>query len=224
MRPPDGWNMVVTIRQGCFRRMLRELSRLGTARPTDFHNVLLLHAEDPTAALEILHARLESEPGVRECIGHVAPVAANFTFQSPEDLEERTRQTLEPWLPHLAGKTLLARPRLPSCGARRCGTGSGDPHALEADSRTFRPRGSGAHQTGSSAIAAEHVAPARPGGIPAQATAVSPAPRSRRRHVPLNQGRVACARTLPGDRRTREAAADEHPHRAPPPSSARLRA
>jgi tRNA(Ser,Leu) C12 N-acetylase TAN1 len=109
VRLPEGWNMVVTVREECFRSMRRVLGRLGTVGTTDFFNVLVLRTEDPTVALETLRAWIETEPGARGCIGHVAPVATTFTFQSAEEFEEEVRRALEPRLAQLAGKTFHVR-------------------------------------------------------------------------------------------------------------------
>jgi tRNA(Ser,Leu) C12 N-acetylase TAN1 len=103
------WNVVVSTREGRFEQAQAFLSHLGTVRKTDFFNVLTLEVEEPARFLEEIHAALELDPRPAEWLGRVVPLERQFTFQSPEEFEQKAREAVLPWLPELAGRSFHVR-------------------------------------------------------------------------------------------------------------------
>jgi tRNA(Ser,Leu) C12 N-acetylase TAN1 len=97
------WNVVVTVHEGGFTKACRLLEQFGPVRKTDFFNILVLHADEPLKAMELLHARLGEEPAIASWIARFMPLARTFTFQSVQQFEARARETVSDWLPRLAG-------------------------------------------------------------------------------------------------------------------------
>ncbi len=102
------WNVVITVREE-YKRARKLLQAFGEIERTGFFNVLVLKVNDVEYFMDSLRARIADEPALLDCLGHVMPVSATFTFQSPAEFETKARETVEPWLELLAGKSFHVR-------------------------------------------------------------------------------------------------------------------
>ncbi|NIP74093.1 MAG: hypothetical protein GWO16_14220 [Gammaproteobacteria bacterium] len=105
----EDWNVVVTTVERGFKHARSLLMPFGTVHKTDFYNVLVLKVPDPAAFAEQLREASEQDPSALECIARAVPATATFTFQSPEEFEQKARRAVEPWIPALAGKGFHVR-------------------------------------------------------------------------------------------------------------------
>lgn len=103
------WNVLVTVNAGGWKAALRLLRPLGRVAKTQFYNVLLLHADDPRAFLDVLRELAARDPGAVACLARVAPVETTFTFSSAEEFEVRARGAVAGYAPALAGKSFHVR-------------------------------------------------------------------------------------------------------------------
>jgi tRNA(Ser,Leu) C12 N-acetylase TAN1 len=103
------WNVIISIRDGCYRDTRQSLKALGAVERTGFYNVLALTVDDVPAFLEALRAQLEADAGLRRCLARVIPVTHSFTFQSPQEFEARARETVETFVDALGGKRFYVR-------------------------------------------------------------------------------------------------------------------
>jgi len=100
------WNMVVTLRpgdQGEVRQALNDIGQVGT---TAFADVLLLRAERPLQALQMLQVWGRINPTLCGRIERIVPVSQSFDFDDCAEFERRATATLRGWLPSLAGQCL----------------------------------------------------------------------------------------------------------------------
>ena len=103
------WNVVVTIFQEGFRRVLRALEKLGPAVRSPYHNVVMMKVDDPIALLEAVEKITEDDPALYDAISRVAPAAQIFDFQSEEEFVEKANSIIREWLPRLAGRSFHVR-------------------------------------------------------------------------------------------------------------------
>ncbi len=103
------WNVIVTVREGGYRRVRKLLREFGAVSPSGFLNLLVMRVDDPKQLLEALTARATREPDDLAYLGRVAPIRSTFTFQSPEEFEARAREAALAFLPELAGKAFHVR-------------------------------------------------------------------------------------------------------------------
>lgn len=103
------WNLVVSVRDGAFVHACRFLEQFGTVEKSCFYNVLVMKAEDPRGALERIHEQISDIPEIPSWIARIVPVTRTFTFQNPEEFEERARETVAEWLSVLAGASFHVR-------------------------------------------------------------------------------------------------------------------
>jgi hypothetical protein len=112
------WNVVVSVREGCFnivRKLLREYGLVGS---TGFSNVLVMQVEDPKRLLAVLSERASEQPEILGVLGRVLPVRSAFTFQSPEDFVGKSKEATLALVSELAGKSFYVRMhRMASRGA-----------------------------------------------------------------------------------------------------------
>jgi hypothetical protein len=108
MERPD-WNVVVTVYEGRYEAASRLLERFAELSETDYFNVFALHAEDPIELLEALESAAGKDPAVRASLSRVMPVTATFSFQTPQEFEQRARDTAALWLPNLVGQCFHVR-------------------------------------------------------------------------------------------------------------------
>ncbi len=79
---PD-WNVLVTVRQGGWRRVRRLLREFGEVASSGFPNVLLMYVPDARQLLEALCQQAERQPQVFDCLGRVIPVVVNCNRSRP---------------------------------------------------------------------------------------------------------------------------------------------
>lgn len=103
------WNVVATVQDGRYQEGVRLLQRLGQVQRTDYYNLLVLRAEDGKELLDDLLEEGGRDPHCLESLASVVPVFQRFSFQSPEEFEERARQAVSEWLPQLWGKSFHLR-------------------------------------------------------------------------------------------------------------------
>lgn len=103
------WNVVVTIFEQSFRRVVHALCRLGTVERTRFHNVLLVKADDAKAFLNEVEELTRNDPQLYDSISRVAPAAHCFEFESPEEFDEKADAIVAQWAQRLTGQTFHVR-------------------------------------------------------------------------------------------------------------------
>jgi len=103
------WNVVITVFQEGFRRVLRALEKLGPADRSPYHNVVVMKVDDPTALLEAIEKITEENPALYDAISRVAPASQNFDFLSEEEFVEKANSIIREWLPRLAGRSFHVR-------------------------------------------------------------------------------------------------------------------
>lgn len=103
------WNVVATVKDGRYQEGIRLLQRFGQVARTDYFNLLVLQAEDGRQLLDDLLEEGGRDPDCLQVLASVVPVFRRFTFQAPEDFEEKARQAVSEWLPQLWGKSFHLR-------------------------------------------------------------------------------------------------------------------
>jgi len=103
------WNVVVSIYQEGFRRVVRALRDLGSVERTKYHNLLVVAAEDPLVLLERIEQRTRADPALYDAISRVAPATYCFAFHSAGEFEAKARAAVLEWLPQLGGRAFHVR-------------------------------------------------------------------------------------------------------------------
>jgi tRNA(Ser,Leu) C12 N-acetylase TAN1 len=103
------WNVVVSLREGCYRQARKALRRFGALRHTGFYNVLALKVDSVPEFLENLRQEVGADPILRQCLARVIPVTRAFVFQSPQEFETRARETAGEFIGALGGKGFYVR-------------------------------------------------------------------------------------------------------------------
>jgi tRNA(Ser,Leu) C12 N-acetylase TAN1 len=103
------WNVVATTRERHFGRAVQLLKQMGTLEKTHFYDVVVLKVDNVGKFLDRLHARLAEEPEIGEWLGHVAPCTDSFTFQSPQEFDEKGAEVVQKFVPQLASKRFHVR-------------------------------------------------------------------------------------------------------------------
>lgn len=103
------WNVVATARESRFPQAIQLLKPFGRIERTHYYDVLVMQVADPRDFLKQVHARLEEDPALAECIGHVSPCTETFTLQSPESFEAAVREIALGYVPDLAYKWFHVR-------------------------------------------------------------------------------------------------------------------
>ncbi len=103
------WNVVVTVREDGYNRARCLLGRFGPVDRTDFFNILVMRVADPRLFMEELREKATPESEGAAALARVLPVDQTFTFQSPEEFDEKARLAVCAWLPTLAGKSFHLR-------------------------------------------------------------------------------------------------------------------
>lgn len=103
------WNVVATVQEARYQEALKLLQRFGQVGRTDYFNLLVLRAEDCRQILEELRGEGERDPLSLKPLASVIPVFERFTFQNPEEFEEKARQAVSLWLSRLYGKSFHLR-------------------------------------------------------------------------------------------------------------------
>jgi tRNA(Ser,Leu) C12 N-acetylase TAN1 len=103
------WNVVVTIYQDGFRRVMHALRDLGTLERTRYHNVLVAKADHPLMFLERVEEKTRRDPQLYDSISRVAPAMCCFIFRSREEFDNQAKSVIVEWAPKLKGRTFHVR-------------------------------------------------------------------------------------------------------------------
>lgn len=103
------WNVVVSTYDRGYKHARQMLEEFGSVSRTDFYNVLTVQVADVPGMLEKLKERLATDEKARLSLARVAPVSASFTFQSPEEFENKAKESVLPWVPELVGRGFHVR-------------------------------------------------------------------------------------------------------------------
>jgi tRNA(Ser,Leu) C12 N-acetylase TAN1 len=103
------WNVVVSVREHCYRAARRLLRQFGAVQRTDYYNVLALRVDDVPGFLEALREATERDLTLAACLARVTPVTRTFSFQAPEEFERRAQDAATGFLPKLAGQGFYVR-------------------------------------------------------------------------------------------------------------------
>lgn len=105
---PEG-NVLLTVRQGGWRRARRLLCEFGEVARSGFPNALLMYVPDVRLVLERLCRQALHQPQVFDCLGRVVPVVVTFTFSSPEEFEGKAQEAAQALLADLSGRSFHVR-------------------------------------------------------------------------------------------------------------------
>ena len=103
------WNVVVSVYEEGFRRVLKALRQLAPTERSDYYNVLLMKADDPVALLSAIEQKTEESTALYDGISRVAPATRNFEFHSADDFIEKAKQIIGEWAERLAGCSFHVR-------------------------------------------------------------------------------------------------------------------
>jgi tRNA(Ser,Leu) C12 N-acetylase TAN1 len=103
------WNVVVSVYQEGFRRVLRTLRDLGPTERSPYYNVLVMQADDPIALLAAIEEKTEESTALYDAISRVAPATRSFEFHSAKDFVEKVTPIIYEWSASLAGRTFHIR-------------------------------------------------------------------------------------------------------------------
>jgi tRNA(Ser,Leu) C12 N-acetylase TAN1 len=103
------WNVVVSVYQEGFRRVLRALRDLGPIERSPYYNVLVMQADDPIALLTAIEKKAEESTALYDAISRVAPATRSFEFHSAGDFVEKAKPIISEWSASLAGCTFHVR-------------------------------------------------------------------------------------------------------------------
>jgi tRNA(Ser,Leu) C12 N-acetylase TAN1 len=103
------WNVVVSVREGCFNIVRKLLREYGPVASTAFSNVLVMQVADPKRLLADLAERASEQPEILGVLGRVLPVRSTFTFQSREDFMVKGKEATLAVVSELAGKSFYVR-------------------------------------------------------------------------------------------------------------------
>lgn len=105
------WNAVINIYDRGLKDAFAKLGDFGILSKTSFLNVLLLKTDDMETLLRKLKESMDEDPASWSFLSRLIPVTRTFTFQSPEEFEERAREAVRKWVPDLAGRSFHVRMR-----------------------------------------------------------------------------------------------------------------
>ena len=103
------WNVVISIYQDGFRRVIHALKDLGTVERSLYYNVLVMKADDAIGLLESVERKTEESPALYDAISRVAPAMRNFEFRSADEFKEKAGSMLREWSQRLAGRSFHVR-------------------------------------------------------------------------------------------------------------------
>ncbi|HAK60611.1 MAG TPA: hypothetical protein DCO77_09550 [Nitrospiraceae bacterium] len=102
-------NVVVSVREGGFKRAVSVLGDFGRVSRTEFYNVLKLSAEDVPLMLEDLRSRVEKAPESLSFLSRLIPASRTFTFNSPKEFERKAKEAVLTWAPELESRGFHVR-------------------------------------------------------------------------------------------------------------------
>ncbi|MEX2229157.1 MAG: hypothetical protein WEB13_05895, partial [Dehalococcoidia bacterium] len=104
------WNVAVSVREEGYNPARRLLREFGVVGRTGYFNLLLLRVDDRAAFLDAFSRAVAADPAILELqISRVVPAEETFSFQSPEEFEERAREIAAGWAGRLAGSRFHVR-------------------------------------------------------------------------------------------------------------------
>jgi tRNA(Ser,Leu) C12 N-acetylase TAN1 len=103
------WNIIVTIYQQGFRRVLHALQDIGPTERSPYHNVLVMKVDDPIVVLEAIERLTDERPALYDAIARVAPALRTFEFQSTVTFNDHAKSVMLEWLPNLTGRSFHTR-------------------------------------------------------------------------------------------------------------------
>jgi tRNA(Ser,Leu) C12 N-acetylase TAN1 len=103
------WNVVVSVNEKGFSQAVNILKEFGPISKTEFFNVLVMKVEDITGMCEAMKKRLENDPSSLSFLSRLIPVTKSFTFQTPDEFEQKVKETVSEWAPQLEGKGFHVR-------------------------------------------------------------------------------------------------------------------
>jgi tRNA(Ser,Leu) C12 N-acetylase TAN1 len=103
------WNVVVSLNEKGFSQAVNILKEFGPISKTEFFNVLVMKVEDITGMCDALKRRLEEDPQALSFLSRLIPVTKSFIFQTPDEFEQKVKETISEWAPQLEGKGFHVR-------------------------------------------------------------------------------------------------------------------
>lgn len=103
------WNVVVSVNEKGFNQAVNILKEFGPISKTEFFNVLVMRVGDMAGMCDTLKNRLEGDPSFLSFLSRLIPVTKSFTFQTPEEFEQKVKETVSEWVPQLEGKGFHVR-------------------------------------------------------------------------------------------------------------------
>ena len=103
------WNAVITVRESGFAPACRLLGPFGQLRKTEFFNTLVMRAADPFLLMADLQEQLAEKPVIAAWLSRFTPMQRLFVFQTLDEFELRSRETVREWLPRLANARFHVR-------------------------------------------------------------------------------------------------------------------
>ncbi len=76
----NDWNVVISVYQDGFRRALRALKEYGSVERSPYYNVLVMRVKDPTALLQTIERKTETNTALYDAISRVAPAMRTVDF------------------------------------------------------------------------------------------------------------------------------------------------
>lgn len=117
------WNVVATVNETFYASARIQLASYGVCHKTAFRNVLVAEIDDVDVFLaRFLDAWMHAE-SLRRCFARVVPVTTAFTFQTPDEFEDKARAMVEPWLATLADHSFHVRVHRRGFRGRLSGSG-----------------------------------------------------------------------------------------------------
>jgi tRNA(Ser,Leu) C12 N-acetylase TAN1 len=104
-------NAVINLNARGLKQAIGVLGVFGPIRKTVFFNVLLMKADDVPAMLQSLKEMMARDPGSLAFLARIIPVSHAFSFQTPEEFEEKAGEIVLGWADSLAGKSFHVRMR-----------------------------------------------------------------------------------------------------------------
>ncbi len=103
------WNVVVSVNKNGFSQAVNILKKFGPISKTEFFNVLVMKVEDIAGMCDTLKKRLEDDPSHLSFLSRLVPATKSFIFQTPEQFEQKVKETVSEWSPQLEGKGFHVR-------------------------------------------------------------------------------------------------------------------
>jgi hypothetical protein len=100
------WNIVVSVNEKGFNQAVNILKEFGPISKTEFFNVLVMKVEDIAGMCDTLKKRLEDDPSFLSFLSRLIPVTKSFTFLSPDEFEQKVKETISEWGPQTGGKRI----------------------------------------------------------------------------------------------------------------------